>query len=452
MSKSTKQPKSPTLPRDKNVGDFLFLKTTVDIIKSKFQGELNKIHYYSILKLNSNMTYFEFFIAFILICISSWMFTFTIGTQIIAIIIVILSVMWIFILMIWFLRENKKAKLEAKTKRTFIKIRFNPLVGCWIWFFWLIYSIAIKEVSIYFHFIFSYTFGIIAFGIVLLTYSKKVLVGSLGIVSFLFIFNLLLLLSPHSNSVNFNLDTIIFGVKLISYFFIYAFTEIELQLANILNYHYGMIITKVDNESEFKTNYFLFEAKRFELIILRSMWILFVPNWLLILIPIQIFPMYQESKLIYQMYLAYSSAVINKKSIPKEPIIESRKKPNQSELPKSINVDIQSSPIPEKKLQPINTPNNPIEKEKEEEKSKPKPKSKEKEKEKKNLPKKNPTTKTKKKKSIQKKNSNSDSSEESITSNLSEHFEQAFDNLRFKINSQEANKPFHLISNNEENK
>lgn len=283
---------------------------------------------YSTFNIKSLETYWSFFIYIIVLSILSWLFRWTSISKTFGMAILIISFIIITFLLVFFEIIRKKSANQKKKEK---KITIKAEIGAYIWFFWCLYSLLTDSIiiqnSLNFHFIFHilhYICLIFAYIIVLLTYTTKVLQSHIQTTTCLLLIFLTFVLIPHNDSISFYLQPLMFFGKFLAFSIIYCATEIELELVFAINS--TLMFLKENNKQQHNnTNsaleIFLFNQKKTELLIIRTMWILYFPSSLFFLVFFQLILVYSQYGFIRHLYEIYISALSSSKKKSKNRIL-----------------------------------------------------------------------------------------------------------------------------------
>jgi hypothetical protein len=305
---NTSKRKSKTAPI---LGDFFWMRDDAEsyILEIMEKKELTERYMFSFMNLELWDTYLELIWTIAYLSIFSFLFKWSevniwVGPAILLSGAIVASSTLIFSMY----RNGKMQSLSKKNKDYSRRLLDANICG-FIWLFWCVYSTVMKQFpeTARLPELWSYPAGICAFVVVLFTYKNVLLQGSWKNVSGALLLIFLLLLPPHFNSINFELEGIVYFFKIVGFFVIYLATEIELQLADLIENGIQSITNNVFNNDDKNddptyTNRYLFRLKRTELIIIRSSWILFCPNYLLFLCFVQIYPVTRQLSFSYRIY------------------------------------------------------------------------------------------------------------------------------------------------------
>lgn len=305
---NTSKRKSKTAPI---LGDFFWMRDDAEsyILEIMEKKELTERYMFSFMNLELWDTYLELIWTILYLSVFSFLFKWSevniwIGPAILLCGAIVASSTLIFSMY----RHGKMQSVSKKNKDYTRRLLDANICG-FIWLFWCVYSTVMKQFpeTARLPELWSYPAGLCAFVVVLFTYKNVLLQGSWKNVSGALLLILLLLLPPHFNSINFELEGIVYFFKIVGFFVIYLATEIELQLADLIENGIQSITNNVfntedKNDDPSYTNRYLFRLKRTELIIIRSSWILFCPNYLLFLCFVQIYPVGRQLIFSYRIY------------------------------------------------------------------------------------------------------------------------------------------------------
>jgi hypothetical protein len=304
---STTKRKPKTMPI---LADFFWMrddaeKLIIEIIQKK---ELAERYTYSFMNMEQLDTYSELLWSISYLSVFSYLFRWSEVILWAGPTMLLLGAVVVFATLVFSIYRRGKIQNLARRKKEFSKRLLDANACGFIWLFWCVYSTVIQHLTerASFDSWASYAIGLLAFGVVMVTYTSFLLQGTWKNMSATLVVSLVLLLAPNNDSVNFNLDGFVYFLKLVGFFAIYVTTEFELQLADLIQNGVQMkslesaITTK--NEDPEYTNRYLFQLKRIELIIIRTSWILFCPKFLIFLAAVQLVPLWRQLSFSFNIY------------------------------------------------------------------------------------------------------------------------------------------------------
>jgi hypothetical protein len=313
-----KKAKSSTTSSKQPLNDFFWMREDAEALISEIiqKKELTERNMFGFVNFDQWETYLELIWSIVLLSFSSFLFKWSDVYVWVAPVVLAASASLILTTLIFSIYKHGQIQSAAKKNKEYVRRLLNANICGFIWLFWCTHSTLMKQLpeSIRLSFYLSYSMGIGAFCIVIATYQNQFLESSWKKTSLALVATMGLLLFPHDDSINFELNGIVYLLKIMGFFAIYITTEFELQLANLVeNGIYSMTRLSEDrsNESNF-SHKFLFQLKRIELVIIRTSWILFAPSYLLVLCAVQIYPLYKQLNVSFKIYKSFRSSLKRK--------------------------------------------------------------------------------------------------------------------------------------------